>query len=90
MNNKLLSKSLAIMVPLSNRNFAFIVNVESFPRTYLVELSPRKRIKKKNVNFYKPDVIFRPPKMNFIFTSSLTISTDPILASCHIYVILYS
>jgi hypothetical protein len=59
------------MVPLSNRHFAFIVNVGSFQRPYLVEMSQRKKIKKKNVNSYKPNVIFAPPKMNFIFTSIL-------------------
>jgi hypothetical protein len=59
------------MAPLSNRNFAFIVNVDSFPSPYLVEMSRWKKIKKKNVNFYKPNVIFTPPKMNFIFKSIL-------------------
>jgi hypothetical protein len=52
------------MVPLSNRDFAFIVNVDSFPSPYLVEMSRRKKIKKKNVNFSKPNVIFTPPKIN--------------------------
>ena len=59
------------MVLLSNRDFAFIVNVDSFPSPYLVEMSQRKKIKKKNVNFYEPNVIFTPPKMNFIFKSIL-------------------
>jgi hypothetical protein len=59
------------MVPLSNCDFAFIVNVESFPSPYLVEMSRRRRIKKKNVNFYKLNVVFAPPKMNFIFKSIL-------------------
>jgi hypothetical protein len=31
----------------------------------------RRRIKKKSVNFYKPNVVFAPPKMNFIFKSIL-------------------
>jgi hypothetical protein len=52
------------MVPLSNRDFAFIVNVDYFPSPYLVEMSRRKKIKKKNVNFSKPNVIFTPPKIN--------------------------
>ena len=30
-----------------------------------------KKIKKKNVNFYKPNAIFTPRKMNFIFKSIL-------------------
>jgi hypothetical protein len=34
-------------------------------------MSQRKKIKKKNVNFYKPNVIFTPPEMNFIFKSML-------------------
>jgi hypothetical protein len=55
------------MVLLSNRDFAFIVNVDSFLSPYLVEMSRRKKIKKKNVNFYKANVIFMPLKMNFIF-----------------------
>jgi hypothetical protein len=59
------------MAPLSNRDFAFIVNVDSFPSPYLVEMSRWKKIRKKNVNFYKPNVIFTPPKMNFIFKSIL-------------------
>jgi hypothetical protein len=59
------------MVPLANRAFAFIVNVESFPSPYLVEMSQRKTIKKKDVNFYKPNAILKPPKMNFIFKSIL-------------------
>jgi hypothetical protein len=59
------------MAPVSNRDFAFIVNVDSFPSPYLVEMSRRKKILKKNVNFYKPNVIFTPPKMNFIFKSIL-------------------
>jgi hypothetical protein len=59
------------MVPLSNRNFAFIVNVESFPSPYLVEMSRRRRMEKKNENFYKLNVVFAPPKMNFIFKSIL-------------------
>jgi hypothetical protein len=58
------------MVPLSNGNFAFIVNVESLPSPYLVEMSRRRRIK-KNTNFYKPNVVFAPPKLNFIFNSIL-------------------
>jgi hypothetical protein len=71
LNNKVFSQSSTIMVPLSNRDFAFIVNVESFPSPYLVEMSRRRKIKKKNVNFYKPNVVFAPPKMNFIFKSIL-------------------
>jgi hypothetical protein len=59
------------MVLLSNNDFAFIVNVDSFLSPYLVEMSRRKKIKKKNVNFYKPNVILTPPKMNFIFKSIL-------------------
>jgi hypothetical protein len=59
------------MVPLSNRDFAFIVNVQSFPSPYLVEMSRRRRIKKKDLNFYKPNVVFAPPKINFIFKSIL-------------------
>jgi hypothetical protein len=70
-NNKLISQASTIMAPLSNRDFAFIVNVDSFPSPYLVEMSGWKKIKKKNVNFYKPNVIFTPPKMNFIFKSIL-------------------
>ena len=34
-------------------------------------MSRRKKIKKKNVNFYQPNVILTPPKMNFIFKSIL-------------------
>ncbi len=64
-------QSSTTMVLLSNRNFAFIVNVDSFSSPYLVEMSRRKKIKKKNVNFYKPNVIFTPLKMNFIFKSIL-------------------
>jgi hypothetical protein len=64
-------QSSTTMVLLSNRDFAFIENVDSFPSPYLVEMSRRKKIKKKNVNFYKPNVIFTPPKMNFIFKAIL-------------------
>jgi hypothetical protein len=59
LNNKLVSQS------------STIANVESFPSPYLVEMSRRKKIKKKNVNFYKPNAIFTPPKMKFIFKSIL-------------------
>jgi hypothetical protein len=70
LNNKVFSQSSTIMVPLSNHDFAFIVNVKSFPSPYLVEMSQRRRIK-KNVTFYKLNVVFAPPKMNFIFKSIL-------------------
>ncbi len=72
------------MVLLSNRDFAFIVNVDSFPSPYLVEMSQRKKIKKKNVNFYEPNVIFTPPKMNFIF--KLILDNGP-LFKMHLQVI---
>jgi hypothetical protein len=71
LNNKVFSQSSTIMVPLSIHDFAFIVNVESFPSPYLVEMSQRRRIKKKNVTFYKVNVVFAPPKMNFIVKSIL-------------------
>jgi hypothetical protein len=70
-NNNLFSQSSTVMASLSNRDFVFIVNVDSFPSPYLVEMSRRKKIKKKNVNFYQPNVIFMPPKMIFIFKSIL-------------------
>jgi hypothetical protein len=59
------------MGPLSKRNFAFIVNAESFPSAYLVEMSRRKEKKEEERAFYRPNVIFMPPKMNFIFKSIL-------------------
>jgi hypothetical protein len=34
-------------------------------------MSRRKKIKKQTVHFYKPNVIFTPPKMNFIIKSIL-------------------
>jgi hypothetical protein len=65
----MISSAIIIMAAVSNRDFAFIVNVDSFPSPYLVEISRRKKIKKKNVNFFKPNAIFTPPTMNFIFKS---------------------
>ena len=65
----MISSAASIMAAISNRDFAFIVNVDSFPSPYLVEISRRKKIKKKNVNFFKPNAIFTPPAMNFIFKS---------------------
>jgi hypothetical protein len=72
------------MVLLSNRDFAFIMNVDSFLSPYLVEMSRRKKIKERHVNCYKPNAIFTPPKMNFIF--QLILNNGP-LFKMHLQVI---
>ena len=59
------------MAPPSNRDFAFIINQEPFPRQYLVEISRRTKTVKKNIDLYKPNVIFTPPTMNVILKSLL-------------------
>jgi hypothetical protein len=47
----------------SARCFAFIVNVKYYPDPFLVEMSRRTKLKKMEVGFYEPNVLYCPPEM---------------------------
>jgi hypothetical protein len=46
--------------------FAFIVNRHPLPSPYLVHMSRMSKTTKKNLDFFKPNVMYLPRTMNFI------------------------
>jgi hypothetical protein len=46
--------------------FAFIVNRHPLPSPYLVHMSRMSKTTKKNLDFFKPNVMYPPRTMNFI------------------------
>jgi hypothetical protein len=55
----------------SARCFAFIVNVKYYPDPFLVEMSRRTKLKKMEVGFYEPNVLYCPPEMGPILEAIL-------------------
>ena len=51
--------------PLTNA-FAFIVDRHPLPSPYLVHMSRMSKTTKKNLDFFKPNVVYLPQTMNFI------------------------
>jgi len=51
--------------PLTN-GFAFIVDRHPLPSPYLVHMSRMSKTTKKNLDFFKPNVVYLPQTMNFI------------------------
>jgi hypothetical protein len=56
---------LTMTTPRSD-GFAFIVDRHSLPSPYLVHMSCMSKTTKKNLDFFKPNVIYLPRTMNFI------------------------
>jgi hypothetical protein len=50
----------------SSNGFAFIIDRHPLPSPYLVHLSRMSKTTKKNLDFFKPNVIYLPQTMNFI------------------------
>jgi hypothetical protein len=50
----------------SSHSFAFIIDRHPLPSPYLVHMSRMSRTTKKNLDFFKPNVIYLPRTMNFI------------------------
>jgi hypothetical protein len=46
--------------------FAFIADRHPLPSPYLVHMSRMSKTTKKNLDFFQPDVVYLPQKMNFI------------------------
>ena len=59
------------MVDPGSNGFIFIVDRHPFPSPYLVHMSRMSKTTKKNLDFFKPNVIYLPGTMNFILKALL-------------------
>jgi hypothetical protein len=54
------------MTEASSHGFAFIIDRHPLPNPYLVHMSRMSKTTKKNLDFFKPNVMYLPRAMNFI------------------------
>jgi hypothetical protein len=59
-------EQILTMTATGSNGFAFIVDRHPLPSPYLVHMSRMSKTTKKNLDFFKPNVIYLPRTMNFI------------------------